>query len=834
MFQTKARFRIVSILTIFLGFNLSAQTKVEINGSTSDANLLTIAGYGKAFQISGCQVSNGATKPVLSYEYRIPGRHSSFQPLGGLGESATSDSSVVNVYTVPIGSDPNSLATQFPENSIEYKVYCTDPTNNDARIDASATTAKIQIASATDYGKPIVTDFACGDLLNVVPNQGGSVRYTMSNVCLEGVAGWYDVNNGNTLLSGSANSDTYNFVNNFNESRYVVRCNVNNIYQGSIANLENRTTTSQSIYPKRRYLPPPTPTISVVGEFAASAQNTNTIQICKDDFVQFGYQGNFPAGKSYSDYAGIYDISWAIYGDTREVIGSALNIPILRTQNNGKIEMIVKLADGNYWERGVSSVDKICPGYSSTESGDNEGRFIYDNGSSYLLVKSRVINKPTISSVSDYQVCPDGTTNLVMTNGTSPSDYYWTVNAESVVNNAASLEVDQALGSVAVSYKSTIQNSKGDFCMSESSDEVAITSFDRPAAPSITGPTQKDHCEYETFSDLLTINSDAAVEYKWSTSATTQSIDATDFGVYTATIFDSNGCESLPSSEYEIVALERPAASSLSLVGNAVNCATDENGNAISVGLSVTNPLAGLSYDWYLGESKVLDNNAKLTGVKTTGNYYVVSTNNSTNCISDASLEKAKAISVTFQPNPSAAPSITRISTYLLGASASDTQGVGVGGDYDWAFNGTALSGNSTNINKVGGSSGEYSARRAYTFSVAGTSLTCWSPFGNLTYAPDPAFTGVAVYPNPITAASSNSGKVVVNIDFLEPSKWTNGKVYIFDLAGKLAIEKSINFNSNAGILNFDVSGLGNGMYVMNIESSNGQDSFQGKIFVNK
>ena len=300
MFQTKTRFCLVSILAIFFGFNLSAQTKVEINGSTSDVNLLTIAGYSKAFQISGCEVSNGATKPVLSYEYRIPGRHSSFQPLGGLGESATSDSSVVNVYTVAIGADQNSLATQFPENSIEYKVYCTDPTNNDARIDASATTAKIHIASATDYGKPIVTDFACGDLFNVVPNQGGSVRYTMSNVCLEGVAGWYDVNNGNTLLAGSANSDTYNFVNNFNESKYVVRCNVNNIFQGSIANLENRTTTSQSIYPKRRYLPPPTPTITVVGEFAASAQNTNIIHICKDDFVQFAYQGNFPAGKSYS------------------------------------------------------------------------------------------------------------------------------------------------------------------------------------------------------------------------------------------------------------------------------------------------------------------------------------------------------------------------------------------------------------------------------------------------------------------------------------------------------------------------------------------------------
>jgi hypothetical protein len=83
----------------------------------------------------------------------------------------------------------------------------------------------------------------------------------------------------------------------------------------------------------------------------------------------------------------------------------------------------------------------------------------------------------------------------------------------------------------------------------------------------------------------------------------------------------------------------------------------------------------------------------------------------------------------------------------------------------------------------------------------------------------------VAIYPNP------TSGKV--NIDLLD--EWKNASVTVYDMVGRPVYTGTLNsINATGKPIEFDLSSLGSGIYILNIQSSNGSKSYQGKILVNK
>ena len=87
----------------------------------------------------------------------------------------------------------------------------------------------------------------------------------------------------------------------------------------------------------------------------------------------------------------------------------------------------------------------------------------------------------------------------------------------------------------------------------------------------------------------------------------------------------------------------------------------------------------------------------------------------------------------------------------------------------------------------------------------------------------------LAVYPNPITATSSTDLTAKVQIQILED--WTNGEITLFDMVGRPVYAGKIANTDGTSIL--EVSGLANGIYILQIKADGGK-SFVGKVIVNK
>ncbi|NDB30795.1 hypothetical protein EB155_14480, partial [archaeon] len=335
-----------------------------------------IHSYGKVLEVAGCPLRTGQTQPDFAFEYRIPGRGNQNEfARTNLGYLEVASPGIYRYYTVPIGGDPTNV---YPEGKIIYQVSCKDVSGN--IIANSSTDYTIHIINQVEAFKPVVTDFNCGDLLNNTPNKGGFVTYSLnSNACYEGVDGWYDVNAGNRLVSGSEGHISHTFRDDFAESRYIVKCSIRNIYQGSPSNRTTVNANSAYFYPKRRYLPPPVPRIFVTGKYGEFAKNHTSFEICADDALQFAFDGVFPAGKSFEDFKPYYDINWSVFGDTYRgrKLANAYDTPVFQTNESGVVELMYQVK--GTWERGASSYDNICPGYGSTISQDPENKLIYDN-----------------------------------------------------------------------------------------------------------------------------------------------------------------------------------------------------------------------------------------------------------------------------------------------------------------------------------------------------------------------------------------------------------------------------------------------------------------------
>jgi hypothetical protein len=441
------------------------------------------------------------------------------------------------------------------------------------------------------------------------------------------------------------------------------------------------------------------------------------------------------------------------------------------------------------------------------------------------------LDKPVILGNNKY--CLDGvttlnvdSTSLIKREGylmpakpTAPASFTWYVNgvAQSNLGILSSIKANTNI-SVQVSYTTNYG------CKSAISDAVAVTNYDRPATPSITAKTKLGWCfgtPIEAVLESSDLPNGETTKYEWSNKATGKTASIDKDGSYTVRLINTDGCYSLASSPVVISVLPLPAAPTIATVNGASPffCVKSESGtiNTVSLVATSTNDVI-----WSTKfEGKVL------ADIKTSGTY-TATVRDQNGCISLSS----NSIKVVAQPNP-ALGSDTKIlkeGVYTLKAtnfpSAATVNATGAG-EYVWKF-GSALLTPKTYITKVK-TAGDYTVARKYLYTIDGTPLTCITDAVKYTYAVDPDYSGVAVYPNPITATSSTDLTAKVQIQILED--WTNGEITLFDMVGRPVYAGKIANTDGTSIL--EVSGLANGIYILQIKADGGK-SFVGKVIVNK
>ncbi|MHA8050542.1 T9SS type A sorting domain-containing protein [Aquirufa sp. ROCK-SH2] len=357
-----------------------------------------------------------------------------------------------------------------------------------------------------------------------------------------------------------------------------------------------------------------------------------------------------------------------------------------------------------------------------------------------------------------------------------------------------------------------------------------IVKYTRPAKPVVTRKSGSDaYCDYKfPVSDLTLESSNTALVgnaiYTWNNSSNTKVIPVTSEGKYSVVVTDGNGCESVSSDAYTITKWISPVAPKIALTGKNINCAIDENEKAVSVAFSVSSATDGYSFEWFnTGSSTVLSKTNALAAVSANGTYYSIQTDKN-GCYSP----KSDGIKVTFVQNPSfSSAKISKMGAYGLKAEGLTEWANATAGDYQWKAGTTINTATIDNIKVTAANNGngDYSVKRKYAFTVENSPIVCFSNLVKYTFVADPDFTGVAVYPNPTSGT--------VKIDLLD--EWKNATVVVYDLVGRPVYNGTMDALAATGnSLSIDLSSLGSGLYILQIKSSTGDKSYQGKILVNK
>lgn len=444
--------------------------------------------------------------------------------------------------------------------------------------------------------------------------------------------------------------------------------------------------------------------------------------------------------------------------------------------------------------------------------------------STFLSATVKPVKTPVI--IGDSKVCPDGSIDLTIDKSATTTNITWT-NLASNTSLVADKYTVTSAGSYTVKYQdSGIKNSFGEVCTSPIVTQV-VTSYNKPVAPTVVSSDGKTkYCDYDFKSATLTATTkwtEASISsWTWTTTSTTAGVPTganyltKGFGTYNVTYKDAFGCVSEKSTDFVIAPIARPATPAIRLVGNAVNCATNDAGVANTVSFDVTSPaLAGTpTYQWYLGSSVVQNSTSNsLKNIASSGIVTLTQTDVATGCTSLPST----GVTIAFQANPSfTGASITK-EAYTLTAKGFNPDGVN---DYVWKVGGTLL-GTSSTQKIVGTSAAEYSVAQYKSYTINGSTIKCLSATTKYSYVPDPDFSGVIVYPNPASTS--------LKIDVLSEN-WSGATtISVYDMVGRLMLTRSVaNFPVNISDL-----GLSNGMYVLNLNSSNG-NAFQTKLVINK
>lgn len=802
----------VSLLLVF-SFGATAQTP-KINGIASYKAEMVPQGYAKRFEASGCPLTGDS---LYVWEYRggtsgtfdlVSSWNSAYKNGSGLAD----DGNKVLAETVQLGNDGRTGVMQ-------YRVSCT---NSPGVLKPANTKAVIELRVVPSNFTPTmyISEIKCGA---IGTNAGGYLRINSGGECTDGYY-WVDANNrpftedGDAILEG-----------NFANGRISLSCVYNNVAdtdgsQGGQTSFHNAIGAKRWLDVKKYYAPPVPSTTNLLmvfknPEYQAKITNGNSkVDVCPSDEV---FVSALRISENISAYSGFYDFNFAYR--TPESQGVFLTLP---DGTNGATQARANVS-GVY---GIRIEDRQM--FNGRPACLAQPFFVDNariNGTPGLEVKVQTVVKPSITSVTNFNVCPDGSTSLVAAGATNPKSYTWTFNDVQIADNSSDNLSINSTGNAKVFYVSNLTNSLGSNCSSASSDVVAIAAFPRPSKPTVSSSGRTSYCEYLSISDRLTAVSDQAVAWAWSTGGTTKEVTANAFGSYTVQITDANGCTA-SSDPFSITKIARPAAPSVAMAAGSLdlNCVLGANGSPTAIGLVVSNPEdAKFSYQWFTTNSETaLGSGSALNGV--TGNatgsvtYYAIRTDKTTNCFSDREASKVTGKRLIFQANPVDNAAKVSKEAYAMKVNFASSLGGATAGAHEWKYGNTTLpeTGEKANAFNANGGNGDYTVRRNYTYSIEGRSLVCWSNSVKYTYVADPDFAGVIVYPNPTNAE--------VKVSVLDQATWANANVLIYDMAGRLLYSGTLSGSA------IQTNNLGNGVYVLNIRSNNGEKTFQTKLVVNK
>ncbi|MEY2894751.1 MAG: hypothetical protein RIS42_470 [Bacteroidota bacterium] len=768
------KFSLSIALTLVSVFAFS-QTTPLINGASS-VKLNGVNTYSVFFEVSGC---------ASGYDWSATNNQGVTDNMASSWDAVYGSSSTTTVSTVALGNNANnSFWIQDPNSPYQYTVQCVGAT---APTDPKATVQIYVLPQpVNEWAPPIaVVSRQCA----YIDNPTGGLLRLKADGCYDEVE--WTKPDGSTEVVWAEFDGILTLSGNYDEGVYRAKCKFNALYKDS----NNATVTvypvtqGGSTYVGKEFYPPQNVRLT-----SNTALGPDWTEIC--DGTQIDLKPNMSEA-----YAGKMTYQWF------------LNNTLVGSNNTGVFNTG---GAGNYFVRVASKGGAGACGFSD---------------SNIFNINKVGLNKPVILGNNKY--CLDGvttlnvdSTSLIKQEGylmpakpTAPAKFTWYVNgvAQSSLGTLSSIKANTNV-SVQVAYTTNYG------CNSSISDAVAVTNYDRPATPSITAKTKLGWCfgtPIEAVLESSDLPNGETTKYEWSNKATSKSASINKDGSYTVRLINTDGCYSLASSPVVITVLPLPAAPSIATVNGASPyfCVKSESGTINTVSLIATSTNDVIWSTKF--EGKVL------ADVKTSGTY-TATARDINGCIS----LNSNGIKVVAQPNPALASDtkIVKEGVYTLKAtnfpSAATVNATGAG-EYVWKF-GSALLTPKTYISKVK-TAGDYTVARKYLYTIDGTPLTCITDAVKYTYTVDPDYSGVAVYPNPITAASSSDLTAKVQIQILED--WSNGEITLFDMVGRPVYSGKIANTDGTSIL--EVSGLANGIYILQIKADGGK-SFVGKVIVNK
>ncbi len=251
---------------------------------------------------------------------------------------------------------------------------------------------------------------------------------------------------------------------------------------------------------------------------------------------------------------------------------------------------------------------------------------------------------PTITVTGDTTFCDGGSVNLM----SSPAySYEWSSSSTTQSINATTTG----------NYFVTVSDAFG---CSATSSPVIVTVNSNPSPPNIVPDGSLTFCEGED----VNLSTPVATSYFWSTTETTQSINITNSGNYSVTIYDGNGC-SASSSPVTVTVHSNPIAG---ISGTSTIC----EGESTTLTAS-----GGGTYLWSTGQTL-----SSITVSPLVSTAYSVTVTNANNCTASAN------IPITVNPRPTA--SISGIITICNGGSTTLT--ANSGNSYQWSTSETTQS----------------------------------------------------------------------------------------------------------------------------------------------
>ena len=772
----------LALLTSAVAFGQQA----KIDGKVGTA--ITVAGvdrYASKFVATGCP-------SPYTYDWRFESANGIKDELADSWDIAygtgTGSDGRVNVQTVVLnnpagdGKDPYSYLVRCKSPSGEYGTYSRVfirmiPRISDYKPSISVQRLECSDADDTNTGTTRLRADGCY----------GATRWVTPNGTV-----W---NAGDEYLTLSGNL--------FQEGTYSAECQYDNV-----VGLEGFYSQKGFRYGLKRAIGAPNVSISAVGP-----PDAFTKEVCKGDSVII--TSNYDINK-YRPYV---NAGWFMEeAESRGLYGAAARGATGTDTEKITAKLLADNYRGKYFIK-LTPKDAECPTKTSNE----------------ILLWYVKLPKPSIVGNPNY--CLDATTTLavkdsafVLNQGylynpndaaksqpTKPVSFNWFINgvAAPTYGTKPTFVIGKNVA-VTVNYVTNYG------CTSDQSDSVKVTNYARPVKPTIKALTATGFCEDKPIQAKLEssdLPNGQLTKYLWSNALTTKIVDITKAGYYTVRTIDTLGCYSLPSDTTEIKVFKLPAAPAIAVENglSPIFCQRSDADynvfNAINLVATTTNTV-----NWFLNKGTNSVSTGKVyTGVKASGLYSAKVTDGN-GCISLFSSE----IKVVVQENPvSASASIIKEGVYTLKAlNFQATDGAGKGGDYEWKF-GTTLLTPKSYITKVK-TAGDYTVRRKYAYVIDGTPLNCFTKTVSYSYAVDPEFSGVAIYPNPATTG---------NIDIQILEDWSNADVTIFDMVGRAVFSGKL--ENTLGTNKLNVTGLANGIYILQIKATEDK-SFVGKIIVNK